>query len=431
MRLLKQGDMWAKNNTLNNFMKITNTIKISLAGLKANKLRSALTMLGIIIGITAIILVVSIGNGAQSLILGEIQSMGSSTLTVEPGKPSGGFQDMMNVFRVSLKDKDLDALQKKANVPHLKDIIPLVFTSDAINYQNESYAGSILGANEKIFEFYNLVPAKGDFFTEDDVKAKSDTCVIGSVVAEKLFGVNDPIGEKIRVRNKTLRVVAVLPEKGGGFSFDYNKSIIAPYTTVKDYVLGQKYYNEFIIRVDDEKNIDSTVSDIQMTLRNSHSITDPEKDDFNVMTQKDLMKTVGTITTVMTLFLAMVAAISLLVGGVGIMNVMFISVTERTKEIGLRKALGATNTDILNQFLFEAIYLTMAGGLLGIFFGTLFSYVAAIGLSSALSSNWSFSFPYNAAMWGILTSVIIGVVFGIYPAYKASKKNPIEALRYE
>ncbi|MDD5731396.1 MAG: ABC transporter permease [Patescibacteria group bacterium] len=412
-------------------MRISNTIKISLAGLKANKLRSALTILGIVIGITSIILVVSIGNGAQSLILGEIQSMGSRTLTVEPGKPTGGFQDMMNIFRTSLKDKDLDALQKKANVPHLQDMIPLVFTSDNINYENQSYAGSVLGSGEKIFEFYNLTPKSGNFFTEDDVKAKADVAVIGSVVAEKLFGASDPIGQKIRVRSKTLRVVAVLPEKGGGFSFDYNKSIITPYTTAKDYILGQKYYNEFIIRVDDEKNVDATVSDIQITLRNSHGITDPEKDDFNVMTQKDLMKTVGTVTTVMTLFLAMVAAISLLVGGVGIMNVMFISVTERTKEIGLRKALGATNGDILNQFLFEAIYLTMVGGLLGIFFGTLFSYIAAIGLSSALSSTWKFSFPYDAALWGILTSVFIGVVFGIYPAYSASKKNPIEALRYE
>jgi len=413
-------------------MKITNTIKISLAGLKANKLRSALTILGIVIGITSIILVVSIGNGAQGLILGEIQSMGSRTLTVEPGAPSKGFQEnMMNVFRASLVEKDLEALQKKSNVPHLQDIIPLVYTSDAINYENESYTGTILGASEKLFDFYNLTPSQGSFFTEDDVKEKSDNCVIGSTVAEKLFGANDPIGQKIRVHNKTLRVIGVLPEKGGGFSFNYNQAIIAPYTTVKDYILGQKHYNEFILRVDDEKNIDTTVADIQITMRNSHGITDPEKDDFNVMTQKDLMKTVGTVTTVMTLFLAMVAAISLLVGGVGIMNVMFISVTERTKEIGLRKALGATNGDILNQFLFEAIYLTMVGGFLGIFFGSLFSYVAAIGLSTALSSTWVFTFPYNAAVWGILTSVIIGIVFGIYPAYSASKKNPIEALRYE
>jgi len=396
-------------------MKIGNTIKISLAGLKANKLRSALTILGIVIGITSIILVVAIGNGAH-----------------EPGAPATGFQEgMMSIFRISLQEKDLEQLQKKSNVPHLKNIIPIVFTSDNINYQNESYTGTILGSSEGIFDFYTIVPASGYLFTDDEVKSKSDVCVIGSTVKEKLFGSSDAVGQKIRVRNKTLRVIGVLPEKGGGFSFSYNQAIIAPYTTVKDYILGQKHYNEFILEVDDEKNISNTVEDIKLTLRTSHEITDPSKDDFNVMTQQDLMKTVGTVTTVLTLFLAMVAAISLLVGGVGIMNVMFISVTERTKEIGLRKALGATNGDILNQFLFEAIYLTLVGGLLGIFFGTLFSYIAAIGLSSALSSPWAFSFPYNAAFWGIVTSAFIGVVFGIYPAYSASKKNPIDALRYE
>jgi putative ABC transport system permease protein len=413
-------------------MKLSNTIKISLAGLKANKLRSALTMLGIVIGITAIILVVSIGNGAQGLILGEIQSMGSNTLNIQPGAPAKGFQEgMMNVFRISLTEKDMEALQKKNNVPHLTKVIPFVYSSDSITFENESYTGTILGSSQGIFEFYNIVPESGILFTDDDVRAKSDVCVIGATVKEKLFGYNDPIGQKVRFRGKNLKVIGVLPAKGASISFSYDKAVVAPYTTVKEYILGQKHYNEFVLQVDDEKNVDTTVSDVQITLRNSHGITNPEKDDFNVMTQKDLMKTVGTVTTVMTLFLAMVAAISLLVGGVGIMNVMFISVTERTKEIGLRKALGATNTDILNQFLFEAIYLTMVGGLMGIFFGSLFSYLAAIGLSSALSSPWNFTFPYNAAFWGIMTSVIIGVVFGIYPAYSASKKNPIEALRYE
>jgi len=412
-------------------MKITNTIKISLAGLKANKLRSALTILGIVIGITSIILVVSIGNGAQSLILGEIQSMGSKTLTIQPGKPSSNFRESMtSFFQQSLKEKDLVELQKKNNVPHLDSIMPIVFTSDDITYENESYSGTIIGTSEKIFDFYNIKPAEGDFFTEYDVKDKTDVCVIGVTVKDKLFGASDPVGQKIRIKNKALRIIGVLPDKSG-LTMNYNESVIAPYTTVMDYILGQKYYNEFVIQVDNEQYIDQTVEDIKTTIRNSHDITDPDEDDFKVMTQKDLMSTVSTVTTVMTLFLAMVAAISLLVGGVGIMNVMFISVTERTKEIGLRKALGATNSDILNQFLFEAIYLTMVGGILGIFFGSLFSYLTAIGLSSALSNEWVFTFPYTAALGGILTSVVIGIVFGIYPAYSASKKNPIEALRYE
>jgi putative ABC transport system permease protein len=337
---------------------------------------------------------------------------------------------MTSFFQQSLKDKDLTELQKKNNVPHLDSIIPIVFTSDDITYENQSYSGTIIGTSEKIFDFYNIKPAEGNFFTEYDIKDKADVCVIGITVKDKLFGASDPIGQKIRIKNKTLRIIGVLPDKSG-LTMNYNESVLAPYTTTMDYILGQKFYNEFVVQVDNENYIDQTVEDIKTTMRNSHNITDPTKDDFKVMTQKDLMSTVGTVTSVMTLFLALVAAISLLVGGVGIMNVMFISVTERTKEIGLRKALGATNSDILNQFLFEAIYLTMAGGLLGIFFGTLFSYLAAIVLSSALSSTWAFAFPYTAALGGILTSVIIGVVFGIYPAYSASQKNPIEALRYE
>jgi putative ABC transport system permease protein len=408
------------------------TLKTALNGLRTHKSRSVLTILGIVIGITAIILVMSIGQGAQDLILGQIRGqVGSSVIEIAPGRQPKGPTDFMSIFSDSLKQKDVDALSKRSNLPHLKRIMPMVFGSESAVYGSETYQATLYGVTDAASEMYNLRPGEGRFITEDDVKSYADVVVMGSSVKEELFGGDSALGQKIKIKGRNFKVIGVLEDKGEGSLIGFDKTVVVPYTTAQRYILGIKYFNHIIIEADSDANVPETVSDIKITLRNSHNITDPEKDDFNVNSQADAMKTVSTITDVLTLFLAAMAAISLVVGGIGIMNIMLVSVTERTREIGLRKALGATDGNILTQFLMEAVILTALGGLIGILLGSSFSFLTSLVLSGYLNVNWDFTFPFGAAILGLGVASFVGLVFGIYPARQASKKSPIEALRYE
>jgi len=412
-------------------MTLKHTINTAIKGLKAHKSRSALTILGIVIGVAAIILVVSLGEGAQNLILGQIQGLGAKTITIIPGRQPSGLSDSAQIFSDSLKERDLVLLKRRENVPALSNIMPIVFGGESAAYQGEAYRLTLFGGTELMAEIFDLFPSEGIFLTEDDVKSVANVVIIGATVKEELFGPAPALGEKIRIKDRNLRVIGILPKKGQGSLFNFDEMAIVPYTTMQKYILGINYFHRLVVEVENENEITRTVADITQTLRTAHNITDPEKDDFFIQTQEDLVNTLGTVTTALTMFLAAVAAISLIVGGIGIMNIMLVSVTERTKEIGLRKALGATNKDILTQFLLEAVMLTGTGGIIGISLGALFSFLISFGLSTALSLDWSFSFPFSAALLGIIVSGTIGIVFGLYPARKASLKSPIEALRYE
>ena len=253
----------------------------------------------------------------------------------------------------------------------------------------------------------------------------------GFEVKKQLFGESDVLGQKIRIKGVNFTVIGVLPSKGQVSFFDFDKMVIVPYTTAQQYLFGIKYFHRFIIQADSDNSVERTVSDVRSTLRNSHNITDPTKDDFFVETQKDIAASLGVITTVITMLLTSVAAISLVVGGIGIMNIMLVSVTERTKEIGLRKALGATQKDILMQFLLEAVLLTGIGGLIGIALGAGLSFIVSFALTKVLAVDWAFAFPVNGALLGLGVSATIGLIFGLYPARLAARKSPIEALRYE
>jgi putative ABC transport system permease protein len=410
-------------------------LKNSLKNLSVNKSRSILTILGIVIGITSIILVMSIGRGAQDLILNQIQGMGSKAIILAPGKPPSSFTDsaamLDSIMGDALKEKEMEALSKKNNVPNVVNVIPIVFGNVTASYQSNTYRMMILGSTEDITSIYEVYPDIGNFFTEEDVASRANVVVIGSKVKTELFGEDDAVGKTIKIKTKAFRVIGVLASKGQGSLVNFDESAMAPYTTVQENLLGIKYFQHLIAEVDNEENTDQAVNDIKITLRNLHNITDPEKDDFNVQTQADMVKQVSTVTGVLTLFLASVAAISLLVGGVGIMNIMLVSVTERTREIGLRKAVGATGKDILTQFLLEAMMLTSIGGFIGIFLGVVLGFLTSVILTQVAKLNWGFSFPFGPALLGLGVAALIGLIFGIYPARQASKKSPIEALRYE
>jgi len=406
------------------------TFNTALTGLTTNRSRSALTILGIVIGITAIMLVVSLGAGAQELILGQVQGLGTNTIAVIPGREPTGPSDVTFLFSDSLKEKDLVALKNKANVPGLKSIMPTVFGAGPAAYGSNTYQVSIFGATELMAEIFDLHP-QGEFISEDHVSSRSDVAVLGSKVATKLFLDEEPLDKKVKLKGRNFRILGVLPETGGGSLFNFDDMILVPYTTAQDYIIGKKSFNRIIMQANSDEEVPVTAEDIKITLRESHGITDPAKDDFTVQTQQDLANRLSTITNALTYFLVAVASIALFVGGVGIMNIMLVSVTERTREIGLRKALGATDRDILTQFLLEAVLLTAIGGIIGIILGASLAFITAIGLSQGLGVNWSFVFPWGGAFLGLSVSALIGLIFGGYPASQASKKSPIEALRYE
>jgi putative ABC transport system permease protein len=412
-------------------MKLKYSIKTAINGLRTHKSRSALTILGIVIGITSIILIMSLGQGAKGLILGEIQGLGAKNVIILPGKEPGGPSDLASLFADSLKERELNALKNKNNVPNAVRVMPIIFGSENGVYGNEIYKLSLFGAGEVMEALFDLKPERGIFLSDEDVRSKASVVVLGSKVKDELFGASEAVGQKVRIKNNTFRVIGVLPAKGQSSFINFDESAIIPYTTMQQYVVGTKYFNRVVVEADSENNIDAVAQDIKKTLRDLHNITDPEKDDFFVSTPAEVAEKLGTVLGTLTIFLAAVAAISLVVGGIGIMNIMLVSVTERTKEIGLRKAIGATNKNILTQFLLEAVILTGLGGVIGIILGSLFSFIASILIVKFAGLDWSFTFPYNAAILGLVVSSLVGLVFGLYPARQAAKKSPMEALRYE
>ena len=415
-------------------MRVKDVFKIAVRGIRAHKSRSALTVLGIVIGVTAVVLIVSISRSAQTMILGQVASLGSRVIAVAPGKePQGPYDPSLieTLYGDSLKAREVEALEKKSNVPHAAEVMPIVFGTDAVSHEGETFRPMILGAAPLIADVFDVYPTAGNFFTDEDVQSRAATAVIGSRVKEELFGDEEAIGEKIRIGANTLKVVGVLPKKGQVLFFNFDETVVIPHTFAQQYIFGVKYFNRIIVQVDAEENIDRTVYDIEATLRGLHNITNPDDDDFFVGTQAEIVATVKSVTGALTLFLASVAAISLLVGGIGIMNIMLVSVAERTQEIGLRKAIGATRRDILSQFLFEAVTLTTFGGLIGILVGILLLFGITFALASFVSAKWQFVFPVDAAVAGVVVSFLVGAVFGLYPARAAARKDPIEALQYE
>jgi putative ABC transport system permease protein len=415
-------------------MKLRDSIRISFTTLKINKMRSALTMLGIIIGVGSVILMMSLGGGAQNLIVGQISSMGSNNIYIEPGSPQGSFsqQAIDQLNQKSLKEKDAIAIAKDPNV---EAVAIMVYGTGRVSYLDQDKKITYIGGSAGSFEISNLSVSSGRAINEDDTREMGRVVVLGHKLAGDLFGEDDPIGQSVRLEKLNLKVIGVLEEKGGQVFQTFDDYAYLPYTTVQKLLLGTDHLNAILVKAKSEKLINQVVDNIRMILRENHNIYNPEgdlsKDDFKAMSQVETAGMLTQITGVLTAFLSSIAAIALFVGGIGIMNIMLVSVTERTKEIGLRKAVGSRNKDIMNQFLLEAVTLTLLGGIIGFLGGTLLSFGASIALTSALKTNWGFTIPIGAVILSFGVATIIGLVFGIYPARKASKLNPIEALRHE
>ena len=393
------------------------------ASLIANKMRSILTMLGIIIGVAAVIALVSIGNGVKQDIQNSISSLGSNLLMVMPGAPrTPGVRPSAGSMK-SLKVSDYEAIAKLDGV---KAASPMTNSSYVVIYQNKNWTTSVSGVSYNYLDVNNWSMKSGRFLSEKNVQNRERVAVVGKTVVKNLFGDEDPVGAEIRVKNIPFRIIGVLNSKGSGaMGNDQDDMVIIPYTTAMERVEGVDYLRMIYVVGKDENGIDRLQSDIENLLRVRHGIKDTNLDDFNIQNMNSIMETMEETTGTLTLFLGAVAAISLVVGGIGIMNIMLVSVTERTREIGVRKALGATYSVIVTQFLIEAVVISLMGGIIGIILGIGSSKL--IGMASGMSTVIS----VPTIVMSFAFSMAIGLIFGIYPARKAAKLNPIDALHYE
>lgn len=390
-----------------------------------NKTRAMLTMLGIIIGIGSVIAMVSLGQSSTKGISSEISSMGSNTVMVMRASETQGGVNIGSGNVQTLVAGDVEAIV--AGSPHISMASPVVNASQQMVYGANNWPGSVSGVNENYLEINKYEIASGSNITVEDVRNSAKVCVIGETVADNLFidGEN-PLGKVIRLGKIPVKVVGVLKNKGQNMmGMDQDDVVIMPYTTVQKRILAINYIHMISASAVSEDVSDLAVADIESTLRRSHMIMEGDEDDFEVRAQQQILDMLSSVTDMLTILLAAIAAISLLVGGIGIMNIMYVTVTERTREIGLRMAVGAKNKDILKQFLFESTILSIAGGVIGMIFG--------VGLSFAISTLLGWTFVLNIPTMAIsfIVCAAIGMFFGWYPARKASNLDPINALRYE
>jgi putative ABC transport system permease protein len=407
-------------------MNLSNSVKISLRALANNKSRAFLTMLGIIIGVAAVIAMLAIGQGSKSSIRSQISEMGSNMLTIRPGVDRGpGAVRMSADEQQTLKMEDFEAIRDQGQ--YLAAVSPGVSSNAQAIYGANNTPTTMNGVNEEFLTIRKYTIAQGDMFTEADIHSSAKVCVIGQTVADNLFtNGEDPIGQTIRFGKVPFKIIGLLKEKGdNSMGQDQDDLILAPYTTVMKRLLAITYLQSIYASVIDEEKSDAAQEKISEILRTQHKIGPMDEDDFSVRSQKEMLTMMSSTTDMMTALLAAVAGISLLVGGIGIMNIMYVSVTERTKEIGLRMSIGAKGRDILLQFLIEAVLISVTGGLIGILLG--------IGASFAIKiiANWPVEIQLYSVFLSFLVCSVTGIFFGWYPAKRASELDPIEAIRYE
>ena len=407
-------------------MNISNLFKIAFRAIAANKLRSFLTMLGIIIGVASVIAMMAIGQGSKKSIQANIAEMGSNMIMIRPGQdkgPGGAQQDASDMQTLKLKDYETLKEQSK----YLSAISPSVNASGQFINGNNNTPSTVYGISPDYMEIRQLKIEDGEMFTDEDIKTSAKVCVIGKTVADNLFtNGEDPVGKVIRYNKIPFRIVGVLKAKGyNSFGVDQDDMVLAPYTTVMKRILSVTYLQGINASAITENMTDLAIDDITSILRESHKLKGSDEDNFSIRSQQEMAEMMNSTSDTMTILLLVVACISLIVGGIGIMNIMYVSVTERTKEIGLRMSVGARGIDILNQFLIESVLLSVTGGIIGVICGI----GAAVGIN--VFAHW----PIQIQPWSVLLSFAVcsatGIFFGWYPAKKAASLDPIEAIRYE
>ena len=415
-------------------MPLLSPLKLAYHALKLHKVRSALTVLGLLIGVMSIIVVMNLGQGLKGLILDYVKIFGSDYLQVETKVPSTGKNSSDNATNMAqgvtvttLKLKDAEEVGKHPNV---RGYYAGQMGQAVVAYGDTTKTSLLWGISNSFFNLSEAKVLEGREFIDDEDKSEARVAVIGATLKEKLFGSDNALEQYIKIGQRNFRVVGVLERQGGSMFFDMDSIVFMPVRTLQKQILGIDYIQFFTVYLKDAAQAYATAADIEDILREEHKITDPKKDDFSVTTMDEAMDMLNTITGGITLLLSAIAAISLLVGGVGIMNIMYVSVTERTYEIGLRKAVGATNKNILWQFLWEAIFLTFLGGLIGVVLGTIFSFFGALAAAS-VGFNLGLNFSPVGFILGTGFSVLVGLIFGVYPARKAAQMDPVEALRQE
>lgn len=412
-------------------MNYQNLFKIAIRAIAANKMRSFLTALGIIIGIAAVITMLAIGQGSKASIKANIAEMGSNMIMISPGADMrGGVRQDASSMEM-LKQADYQSIKDECN--YISAISPTVNSSGQWIYGNNNTQSSIYGVNQDYLSIRQLKVADGEMFTDTDIKAASKVCILGQTVVDYLFpDGSDPIGKVVRFNSIPFRVIGVLKKKGyNSMGMDQDDLVLAPYTTVMKRIMAQTYLGGIVCSAITEEASQPAQDQITEILRRNHKLkdatetTEADEDDFNIRSQEEISSMMNSTMSTITILLGSVAGISLLVGGIGIMNIMYVSVTERTREIGLRMSVGARGIDILNQFLIEAILLSVTGGIIGVI----------LGVSLSLSLSSFFHIATQIEPWSIIMSFAVctftGVFFGWYPAKKAARLDPIEAIRYE
>jgi putative ABC transport system permease protein len=415
-------------------MNIFEALRVAFAGLLANRLRSSLTMLGILIGVAAVILLVAVGNGASVQINNQIQALGANVIFVYPSnaRGTGGVSQGFGTSQ-TLSMADVDAINSRQQDPDVVAAIPIAQSGGQITFANQNYFAPTTGTTVDFPQVRDYQIAEGSFFTQDDVTSQHRVVVLGSTVVINLFGSTDPVGQTIKINRQSFRVIGVFAAKGGSGLGSQDNVVVAPITAVWAYLSGGRGKNisQIVASASSPTSVTQAETELTTILLQRHQISDPAQADFQLQSQQDILNQATSISTALTLVLGAIAGISLVVGGIGIMNIMLVTVTERTREIGIRKAIGARWRDVLMQFLIEAMVLSGLGGALGIALGTLLA-VEAPHIPAIATSSFPppvVSVPSVLLAFGV--SVGIGLFFGIYPANRAARLHPIEALRHE